>query len=244
VDIWHAYEAGFLTNKGLPVTGVLKIAYPASSSFIVESKSLKLYLNSLNMEMFGNTQKEAEEEVLKTIKSDLEKALSTSVKIHFFRKDAFFPLGLDHFERLEELPGIEDHTFSEFSENQDLLVPGSNGNGEIKVATHLLRSNCKITHQPDWGSVYIHLKGDSIPDKIHLLKYLVSLRNENHFHEEICEMVYKRLWDHFSPEELLVVCIYTRRGGIDICPVRASDDALFPANLIHAEKMTKKLLRQ
>ena len=118
------------------------------------------------------------------------------------------------------------------------------GRGEIKVCSHLLRSNCKITKQPDWGSIYIHIQADCLPDHASLLKYIVSLRNENHFHEEICEMTYKRLWDLFHPEILAVSCIYTRRGGIDICPSRANQAEYLPEHLQAPEILTRKLLRQ
>ena len=139
---------------------------------------------------------------------------------------------------------MESVNFQSFSENPALLVPTQSNLQEIKVATHLLRSNCKITHQPDWGSAFIYLKGKQIPDLTSLLQYLVSIRNENHFHEEICEMVYKRLLDVFQPESLMVTCIYTRRGGIDICPVRVSSEELLPKNLINPDKLSFKLLRQ
>jgi 7-cyano-7-deazaguanine reductase len=101
-----------------------------------------------------------------------------------------------------------------------------------------------VTHQPDWGSAFVHIEGKTLPEPTGLLEYIVSFRNENHFHEEICEMLYKRLWDRFQPEKLMVTCIYTRRGGIDICPSRASHPELLPANLTSSEKLSSKLLRQ
>ncbi|WP_227625931.1 hypothetical protein [Geofilum rubicundum] len=110
-----------------------------------------------------------------------------------------------------------------------------------------LRTFCAATAKSptsDWGSAYIHIKGPRSPKASGLLQYLVSIRNENHFHEEICEMIYKRLWDAFSPEELMVTCIYTRRGGIDICPVRVSHDHLLPRALVNVDQLSKRLLRQ
>jgi 7-cyano-7-deazaguanine reductase len=112
------------------------------------------------------------------------------------------------------------------------------------VGTHLLRSNCKITHQPDWGSAFIFLEGSVQPTPESLLQYLVSLRHEDHFHEEVCELIYKRLWDSFSPSALMVACLYTRRGGLDICPVRASHTHLLPAALTDINTLSSKLLRQ
>jgi 7-cyano-7-deazaguanine reductase len=245
VDIWHAYELSFLTEKGLPVAGLLKLSYAADSEFLVESKSLKLYLNGFNMEHYGANHAEGIEKILSIIEKDLSTLLKTRVSPAFFDGDMeatdndFSPFSL-----LEKLPGVQDLHFSHFSETPSLLVPEVSAQKEQKVATHLLRSNCKITHQPDWGSAFIHIKGENLPKQSGLLQYLVSIRNENHFHEEICEMIYKRLWDAFSPKELMVTCIYTRRGGIDICPVRVSHDHLLPHALCNVNQLSKRLLRQ
>lgn len=244
VDTWHAYELSFLTKRGMPVTGVLKLIYSASSQFLIESKSLKLYLNSFNMERFGKTPDEGIKDVLNIIKRDIEAVLHTPVEANIFRSRNEKKIDFVGYEILEDLPGMQDTEFNEYSENPNLLKPEISEAKELKAATHLLRSNCKVTFQPDWGSAFIYLKGDTVPDKKELLKYLVSIRNENHFHEEICEMIYKRLWDIFSPEKLMVACIYTRRGGIDICPARASHERLLPKNLISPNKLTDKLLRQ
>jgi 7-cyano-7-deazaguanine reductase len=244
-DVWHAYELSFLTNRGLPVTGLLKIVYPCDSPFLVESKSLKLYLNSFNMERYGANVNDGIAIVIEIIKKDLETALNTSVQIHLFRKTEKEEKIFEDFEILEDIPDIANTNFTDYTESPELLTTESKpNNNTIKVATHLLRSNCKVTFQPDWGSAFIYLKGKAIPGKTNLLKYLVSIRNENHFHEEICEMIYKRLWDKFSPDDLMVSCIYTRRGGIDICPLRVSDTSLLPEQFVSAERLTKKLLRQ
>jgi len=244
-DVWHAYELSFLTQKGMPVAGLLKIIYPANSPNIVESKSLKLYLNGFNMERYGSNPAEGTAMVLRIIKTDLEKILETKAEVSFFSKEESLEADFTDYEILEEQPGIEDTSFSKYQEAPELLKEAPDTHEKsMKVATHLLRSNCKVTFQPDWGSAFIHLKGENIPAKTALLQYLVSIRNENHFHEEICEMIYKRLWDKFSPEELMVSCIYTRRGGIDICPVRTSSPELMPDNLVNKNKLMSKLLRQ
>ncbi|WP_439184774.1 NADPH-dependent 7-cyano-7-deazaguanine reductase QueF [Carboxylicivirga taeanensis] len=243
-DTWHAYELSFLTNKGLPVTGLLKVVYPATNKSIVESKSFKLYLNSFNMHRFGDTAKEGLNEVLFTIKKDLSQLLETDVKLHFFNhEDASAGYDFKDFQLLEDSVPADDMEFTHFNEHPALLQ-ASDQSGELKIATHLLRSNCKITNQPDWGSAYIYIKGQHLPQLSNLLQYMVSIRNENHFHEEICEMIYKRLWDQFSPDELAVTCIYTRRGGIDICPVRVSHERLLPTHLVNASALSDKLLRQ
>ena len=245
VDIWHAYELSFLTEKGLPVAGLVKLSYSSDSEFIVESKSLKLYLNGFNMEAVGAHPAEGREQILAIIEKDLSELLKTKVSLAFFDGDLEdADDDFNQFSLLEKQPGVQHIAFTNFSETPSLLLPATTHQEEQKVATHLLRSNCKITHQPDWGSAFIHIKGDQLPTQASLLQYLVSIRNENHFHEEICEMIFKRLWDAFSPEELMVTCIYTRRGGIDICPVRVSHDHLMPKALSNINQLSKRLLRQ
>lgn len=245
VDVWHAYELSFLTKRGLPVAGLLKMSYGSDSEFLVESKSLKLYLNGFNMERYGSHPAQGIEEILAIIRKDLSDLLKTQVNLAFF--DGEIPEATDDFNAfslLEKQAGVQNIDFTCFSETPSLLYDEACGQKEQKVATHLLRSNCKITHQPDWGSAYIHIKGEQLPNLAGLLQFLVSIRNENHFHEEICEMIYKRLWDAFLPDELMVTCLYTRRGGIDICPVRVSHDHLFPKALCNVHELSKRQLRQ
>ncbi len=245
IDLWHAYELSFLTNKGLPVSGVLKVIYPCNNPVIVESKSLKLYLNSFNMERYGNTPDEGIREVEGIIKDDLFELLKTEVQLNIFTKSTEVNLSdFQGYSLLEELPQAEDIVFDTFKETPKLLASEEYESFSLKVATHLLRSNCKVTFQPDWGSAFIYIKGENRPSQKSLLKYLVSFRNENHFHEEVCEMIYKRLWDTYQPEELAVTCIYTRRGGIDITPVRVSHEKLLPVNLASVNVLSRKLLRQ
>lgn len=244
-DTWHAYELSFLTERGLPVTGLLKLVYPATNPSLVESKSLKLYLNSFNMDRFGQTPAEGLNIVLATIQKDLSNLLETEVCINFFDHVTATPTSdFNEYAVLEQMTGVEELQFEHFKEAPQVLESANENAGTFKVATHLLRSNCKITHQPDWGSAFIYMKGDQLPSSSSLLQYLVSIRNENHFHEEICEMIYKRLWDLFTPDELAVTCIYTRRGGIDICPTRASHASLLPQALIDVNVLSAKLLRQ
>ena len=243
-DTWHAYEAGFLAPNGLPVCGVLKIVYSASSLNIVESKSLKLYLNSLNMTRLGCDIPSGIEAFVKTVKSDLEQILETRVDVAFHTADAPSAFDFHGYTILESLPEAATAPFSQYAEAPDLLADDIRPAGDIKVCSHLLRSNCKITRQPDWGSVYIRLKAPALPSPLSLLRYIVSLRTENHFHEEICEMIYKRLHDLFRPEILSVTCLYTRRGGIDICPSRASGVEYIPEHLHDPDILSRRLLRQ
>ncbi len=243
-DSWHAYELSFLTEKGLPVSGILKLVYPCNNPFLVESKSLKLYLNSFNMGKYGNTPKEGISTVLSVIQNDLNDLLQTDVKVSFHSEYAQ-NYDFDAYTLLEEREGVEHINFDVYKEEPAFLIGEKQDSvQEYKVASRLLRSNCKITHQPDWGNVYIHIKSEYELDLDALLQYIVSVRDENHFHEEICEMIYKRLLDKFNPEELMVVCIYTRRGGIDICPVRANKPELLPLALSKAKVLTKADFRQ
>ena len=114
-----------------------------------------------------------------------------------------------------------------------------------KYTSRSLRSNCRVTNQPDWGDIYIHINGTKTVTPESLIRYIVSMRSENHFHEEICEAVYKRLSDLLRPTELVVACLYTRRGGIDINPIRASSNYLLEMHPIaYAEHFTAKTMRQ
>ncbi len=245
VDAWHAYELGFLTQKGLPVTGILKLVYSCSNEFLVESKSLKLYLNSFNMSKYGKNRDEGIAIVLETIKNDLTKLLNTQIEVSFHIKYSSPIFDFKDFELLEDLSDADQTFFDIYKEDQSLLKGKSqNQSCKLKVSSNLLRSNCKITHQPDWGSVYIYVKSNYEIDKVSLLQYLVSIRDENHFHEEICEMIYKRLFDKFSPDEIMVSCLYTRRGGIDICPVRANLYDILPNNLVRSNELTVPAFRQ
>lgn len=231
-DVWHSYEFSFLLKNGLPVAGILKLVYPSSSDFLVESKSLKLYLNSFNMDQYGYSIKEGVEATTTIIKTDLQQLLNCIVDVTYFNHNSHsFPVEFDNYELLEELVNSNNITVSEYKEDQSILQAQKHDK-EIIWGSHLLRSNCKITNQPDWGSIFISMKGDSIPTPESMLKYIVSLRNENHFHEEICEMVFQRLFQTFKPEQLMVSCLYTRRGGIDINPVRCINSSTFPAILI------------
>lgn len=246
-DSWHAYEVSFILDNGMPVVGVLKIVYPSTSASIVESKSLKLYLGSFNMTALGNTYEEGANNFVKKVKADLSQLLATDVQVCFYNRQpsAPAPFDFEEYTVLEEEVAPQAIRFSIYQEHpaylsEDIVA----GAGEMKVASHLLKSNCKITNQPDWGSTYIRIKANNLPHINSLLKYIVSLRNENHFHEEICEMTYKRLYDLFQPEILMVTCLYTRRGGIDICPSRANAPQYLPQYLPNARILTQREYRQ
>lgn len=247
-DVWHAYEFSTLIENGAPVSYVLKLVYPANSKYLVESKSLKLYLNSFNMDRFPAL--DTEHHIQKRIEADLSKALECDVQAILHSELGYVePFGIFTFNNLADEVMIDQLTFNDYKENPSLLKFEVDEDGATNydyVMTNILRSNCKITHQPDWGDVYIYIKSKNLIDYGSLFQYIVSFRNENHFHEEVCEMIYTRLLNLLKPEELMVTCLYTRRGGIDINPVRASaPDVLRRAShLLDATCLTQKTLRQ
>lgn len=227
-DAWNAYEVSFLIDNGYPVNVVAKIIYSSDSECIVESKSLKLYLNSFNMQKFGKTFDEAAEAAAQTIHNDLSNLLQTDVAVDLFSDYYFSNVPGESafrgtFPSLETMLKIENIEFPFYNENPDILQTDLDSDHNIFSAkSNALRSNCRVTNQPDWGDVYIMMEGEKVPTYESVLQYIVSMRKENHFHEEICECIYKRLLDKFEPEHLIVGCLYTRRGGIDINPVRAT----------------------
>lgn len=270
-DTWNCYEFSCLLNNGFPVSGLLRCSYDASSENIVESKSLKLYLNSFNMAKMGDTIDDVINNVESLVETDLKNILAPRTRLVAFPDqeitdenkawvDKYMPIEAKLF--IDETTGyaepfqgtylqLEDHIdvenidFSHYNESPDILdVVESNGRPQ-RFQSRSLRSNCRVTNQPDWGDIYIHTKGGKEVTPESLMQYIVSMRKENHFHEEICECVYKRLLDLLEPEELLVGCLYTRRGGIDICPVRANDPMLLNENPItDAAMLTRKTMRQ
>ena len=230
-DTWNAYEVSGLTNTGLPVAGVGKIYYPCDGKYIVESKSIKLYFNSFNMTKLGDTSDEVRKEIARRASIDLSKLLEVNVEVKIFSNKEVLDAEVtpkqewDHrdteFITLEEVYPVEGVEFSVYQETPELLEVVDNPvDGVVRYHSALLKSNCRVTSQPDWGDVYIEFKGKKAVDPISLLKYIVSFRDECHFHEEICEALTKRLIDTLDPEELSVKCLYARRGGIDINPER------------------------
>jgi 7-cyano-7-deazaguanine reductase len=249
-DVWNCYEVSFLTDNGLPVSRVMKLIYPANSQFLVESKSLKLYLNAFNMDRFGKTIIEAESRVAEMIRADLSSLLETEVKIALFNaksevKQAFPMLQQSNLSDLVSVEKQESIPFSRFVESPELLQSTPTDLiREYTFRSDLLRSNCRVTNQPDWGDLFVQMTTKHELDLSSIMEYLVSFRKENHFHEEVVEMIYKRFWDIFEPETLMIAAMYTRRGGIDINPIRASHPELIDETLVSAELMASKTLRQ
>lgn len=247
-DIWNCYEVSFLRESGAPVTCVAKIVYPSSSKVIVESKSLKLYLNSFNMTYFKGEEHQCLLDVERVIRRDLETLIGTRIRVSLFQTIAEPKPTYSTFPviPLEQSIDLSKIFITDFKENPDLLMGEEmdTNNSVHKFYTTLLRSNCKVTHQPDWGDLYVHIRSKWVIEPVGFLKYIISFRNENHFHEEVVEMIFKRLLDRFNPAELMVGAVYTRRGGIDISPIRSTHPELMDNNLIQSHILNVKKLRQ
>lgn len=208
-DIWNAFEVSWLNEKGLPQVNHLQMTISGTSHYIVESKSFKLYLNSLNYTSFSS-----EEAVLNTIQADLETCLKTQVTCHFLKEAPIKVLDglcLDHLD-------IHIQTF----ENDKHLLNIEKNSIEETVYTHLFRSTCPVTGQPDWATIWINYSGPQI-NHSSLLKYLVSFRNHQGFHESCIDTIYKDLMTECKCNTLTVYGGFTRRGGIDINPYRSSE---------------------
>ncbi len=237
-DVWHAYEFSAMTQNGVPVTRVLKLKYNCNNEFLVESKSLKLYLNSFNMSRYGADMAECLAICKNLIEKDLSEKLKTTVEVAFLddkseRADIF-----SNFKNLMDFVDEKALKVEKFNEAPGLIKVEDTGMmTEYYLKFDSLRSNCRVTHQPDFGDAFIYYKSQKHFDEASLIKYLSSFRAEYHFHEECCEMIYKRLYDLLDEDdELLVCCLYTRRGGIDISPARWSknccmEDALLLLDL-------------
>lgn len=252
-DTWNAYEVSALTDNGRPVAGVAKIVYPCDSKYIVESKSIKLYFNSFNMFKCGDSPEAVMNHVTSVAQRDLSDLLETDVQVCIISaSDTQTPPQVfddsDRFQTLENMMIDGSIKFDQYSEQPELLEQdqlfGHVHTFEQRYHSALLKSNCRVTSQPDWGDIYIYMKGHLPVEPGSLLKYIVSFRDECHFHEEICETVFKRLKDIFTPEELCVTCLYARRGGIDINPVRATSHDLISKVLIDPTVLHAKTLKQ
>jgi len=231
-DVWNAYEISCLNFNGVPITGFAKITYPCNSTYIVESKSLKLYLNSFNMTYYDSVEKaDVYKAFEKIVTEDLSALLKTNVTCKVFPSTASIGYkdvieDIHDFITLENMECNRNVECNVYSEDATILKStqyNEHSVTEQKYHSSLLKSNCRVTSQPDWGDVYISYKGNHSLDPASLLKYIVSFRDECHFHEEICETIYKRFYDAFKPVELTVTCLYVRRGGIDINPIRSSN---------------------
>ncbi|WP_300671073.1 NADPH-dependent 7-cyano-7-deazaguanine reductase QueF [Desulfoluna sp.] len=218
-DIWTAWELSWLDGKGKPVSAVAEIRFSAESRCIVESKSLKLYLNSFNLSRF-----ESAEKVKEAMTEDLSRVADGAVVVSFLGCDDTAALGvcrakgqcIDHHE-------AEAYVYSV---DASLLTHGDGEVVDETLCSHILRTNCPVTGQPDWASVEITYSGKKI-DEVALFAYLVSFRTHTGYHENCVETLYTDILERLAPHTLTVVGRFTRRGGLDINPCRSSVPASF-----------------
>lgn len=213
LDVWTAFEVSWLNSKGKPVVRLAEFAFGADSRFIIESKSFKLYLNSFNGTHFDN-----EEAVLKVLKSDLSEASGDFVGVQFRSIDC-------NEELVGNLPGLNldelDIEVADYQVDTSLLTADQSFYVSETLNSHLLKSNCLVTGQPDWGSLVVRYEGPRI-NHSQLLKYIISFRNHNEFHEQCVERIFMDLMTYCQPENLTVYARYVRRGGLDINPYRSN----------------------
>jgi len=225
-DIWNHYEVSWLNPKGKPLVGIAEIILPCESPNIIESKSMKLYFNSLN-----NSKFESMEVLQKVINKDLSEAAGAPIKIKLKNLSEEKTWAALAGENIDDL----DIDCSAYTVECNFLKT-SEEKVEETLCSDLLKSNCLVTNQPDWGSVQIHYQGPKI-DREGLLRYLVSFRNHNEFHEQCIERIFMDILKHCQPRELTVYGRYTRRGGLDINPYRSTKS-------VNAETLNTRLVRQ
>ncbi len=218
LDIWNAYEVSWLNQKGKPQVAMAEFQFPCSSPKLIESKSFKLYLNSYNQTRFDSRLL-----VEKQLKADLSAACGAEISVD-----------------LQRLQDIAEQSFHQLQgeviddidiEVKDYHYSPDNLRGccveekcSESLVSHLLKSNCLVTGQPDWASIQISYRGAKMNRAV-LLKYLISFRQHNEFHEQCVERIYMDIMRYCKPESLSIYARYTRRGGLDINPFRSSEPA-------------------
>jgi 7-cyano-7-deazaguanine reductase len=215
VDIWNAYELSWLNLRGKPHVAMATITVPADSPNIIESKSLKLYLNS-----FNQTRLAGPEALLELLRADLSAGFGAPVQVSLVTPDMFSGLRMGELEGtlLDRL----DVEIDDYTPDASLLRSNVEEAGvQETLISHLLKSNCLVTGQPDWGSVQIRYVGPQI-DQERLLRYLIGFRQHNEFHEQCVERIFMDILRQCRPQKLAVYARYTRRGGIDINPWRSN----------------------
>jgi 7-cyano-7-deazaguanine reductase len=229
-DLWTAYEVSWLNSRGKPLVALGRFIVPSESTHLVESKSLKLYLNSFNNTVFADM-----DAVRQTLQKDLSEAVwrggvvKSSVGVQLMSPEQYAK------EKIAEMDGLSldrlDLDCSHYQPAPELLSAASDEAPVTETLySNLLKSNCLVTGQPDWGSVSISYSGPQI-DQAGLLQYIVSFRNHNEFHEHCVERIFMDIWTRCQPTKLTVYARYTRRGGVDINPWRSSHAQGLPAQV-------------
>jgi len=228
-DCWNHYEVSWLNAKGKPVVALAEIIYDCATAYIIESKSLKLYFNS-----FNNTRFNTSDDVALAIKRDLSARLDGEAQVRVLSLKENKTAAIDTAPQGECLDDL-DVTCSVYLVEPEYLFVDDKQVDEV-LYSDLLKSNCLVTNQPDWGSVQIAYVGKKI-NREGLLKYLVSFRNHNEFHEQCIERIFVDVMRRCKPEKLTVYGRYTRRGGLDINPYRSTEK-------VGSDGLNQRLIRQ
>jgi 7-cyano-7-deazaguanine reductase len=214
-DIWNAFEISWLNTRGKPQVAVGEFVFPCESPNIVESKSFKLYLNSFNNTVFDSL-----DSVAAILTRDLSAAVGALVKVTLMLTVNFMPQKIGAFSGMNL--DLQDVACDTYKVAPELLTVDESVATEETLFSDLLKSNCLVTNQPDWASVRIHYQGHKI-QHAGLLKYIVSFRNHNEFHEQCVERIFMDIMQRCRPQKLTVEARYTRRGGLDINPYRSTE---------------------
>ncbi|ERL56400.1 NADPH-dependent 7-cyano-7-deazaguanine reductase QueF [Psychrobacter aquaticus] len=236
VDWWQAFEMSWLNTQGLSQVAIARFSIPASSPFIVESKSLKLYLNSINFTEFASW-----EDVETLIAKDLSACVQADVTVELFgleddRSELLIiqPEGVCIDSALADTTDkvtLCEHPDASLLQDQTQADDSKLESGKPQPYTfysNLLRSNCPVTNQPDWGTLAVSITSEKSVNEANMLRYILSFRQHNGFHEQCVEQIFADLSQYYAPSELMVRAWYTRRGGIDINPCRVSNVSLLP----------------
>ncbi|MCD1278860.1 NADPH-dependent 7-cyano-7-deazaguanine reductase QueF [Psychrobacter sp. CCUG 69069] len=241
VDWWQAFEMSWLNTQGVSQVAIARFSIPASSPFIVESKSLKLYLNSINFTEFASW-----DDVQALITKDLSACLQADVQVALFGLNEDLndnasglliaqPEGVcidDALADSTDKIALTEHPDASLLRHHDTEVSSTRavrGSSQpYAFYSNLLRSNCPVTNQPDWGTLAVSIRSEHPINEANMLRYILSFRQHNGFHEQCVEQIFADLSRCYAPSELMVRAWYTRRGGIDINPCRVSDISLLP----------------
>lgn len=210
-DVWTGYEVSWLNQKGKPMVVIAEFIIPVTASHIVESKSFKLYLNSFNQTKFNNAN-----EVQSLLIRDLSLGFGADILVNFYPVNDFPISNAQIGSNIDEL----DIDVEQYEPDTSLLAVDKYNQTQECLNSHLLKSNCPVTGQPDWATVVIQYKGSQIHHES-LLKYLISFRGHDDFHEHCVEQIFCDLYAAGEFTELSVSARYTRRGGLDINPTRS-----------------------
>ena len=241
MDWWQAFEMSWLNTQGISQVAIARFGIPASSPYIVESKSLKLYLNSINFTAFASW-----DEVQALIATDLSACVQADVTVDLFGLNHDLnvtesglliaqPEGVcidDALAASTDKVALTEHPDASLLHDNEAKTSSesvlSNKIQPYSFYSNLLRSNCPVTNQPDWGTLAVSITTDKPINNANMLRYILSFRQHNGFHEQCAEQIFADLSQYYEPSELLVRAWYTRRGGIDINPCRVSDISLLP----------------